>query len=650
MTFMNRIRQAFKLTSDAMATVNDMSDVDQIGKAIDALQQKQTMAIDIGSQEKEYNPNNRLQIYRNQHNLLSFYTSTLGAAVHRTNGNNVLENIPPDDPGYDFVLDGFWKKEPILAGAVYSMSAKMSSLSWTVMGTRRKASYYANVLSNSYSMNGVGWGDTISSTAQDYYTLNRGSFWHTLRSTRTMLDEIAYMDALSCAMTGNMMKPVYYSSEVTGQQLYLDRTEYAHFVSMPSSRERNMGLGFCAVARAYKAARILMALSNYDWEKLNNLPPEGVAAVTGLTKDEFLDSLELWRTARASNNSLTYPQVLWLLGSQPNTAVGIDFVGFSQIPESFDRNTVVPQYVNVLALVFGVDAREFWPISSGALGTASETEIQHMKAKGKGPGEFISTIERWMNNEFQPDVEFGFDTQDVGEDQLAASIAKGWIDALMPLYVPGSKGTPPSKTPMAPGVTRPEGGASQSNLTQPENQNASAEPLITKDQLLRLLVDRRVLPNWVIEDNKVIQTDTGIMQKMYGDVDSGDDPVVITWKEGVLDISRHPAYNMLRFGANGIHIPAQTYSNNGVENNLGTSELEYKGGASSENDKELTSPITSPNIQGVPIPKQEELRGPRITHNTIKAELDLWLATPELSAYVPTPDEEEYTTILRRVK
>lgn len=627
MSLLDRIIEAvYKVQGGSGAVTDDV--VKEAASAVSP-QMNLTELVDAVIKERAANgePTNRLDIYKTQDNLYSYYSNLMRAAVTNNGGN-----LPPHgDPSRDWVLSKFWKNESILSGAVYSMSAKMSTLSWVMMGNKRLARYYADLYSGAYTLNGAGWGDFISATAQDFYTTDRGAFWLTEREGDSYvgrLREVVHLDALSVGITGNMKYPIMYASTVTGQTEFLRRWEYAHFASMPSPREEMFGNGFCAVSRAYRSARILLGLADYDLEKLNNLPPEGVAAITGLTRDEFLDSLDIWKTARTQNNSLTYPMVLWLLSSVPNTSVGVDFSSFSQLPESFDRKSVVEQYVNILALDFGVDAREFWPVSTSSLGTAAESEIQHMKAKGKGPGEFVAGIERWINRELPEGVEFQFDTQDVGEDQIAASIAKGWVDALMPLYNPGGGGTPPSKTPLAPGLHRPEGGASQSNLTAPEGGGGGVEPLLTKQEMLRLLVDRRVLPNWLVGDNRVIQTDTGITEK-----EGEDYPIKMVWKAGKLMQEPHPAYTLIRNGGF-------------VYTTLPLAVMR-------QDDTELFDmPVlvdVKSNIKGVPIPEREALRGPRITQNTVKMELELWANTPELVAYVPTPDEEEYTQVLLSV-
>lgn len=560
------------------------------------------------------------------------------------------ENVPGyDDPSRDLYLARVWKLEPIMAGAVYSMVAKMASLRWAVTGRKESATAAAKLYAGAAHMGGYDWGGFIASTAEDFYTVNRGVFWETPRYGNPLsgsLADIGHIDALACTLTGNTKYPMIYASETTGQIVRFRPGEYVHFASMPSTREEHLGIGLCAVDRALRAIHLLIGLHDYDEEKLSNLPPEGVAAVTGLTMEEFQDALNLWRAQRESDNSLTFPQVLWLIGSQPNTAVDLEFVGFSEIPESFDREAVITHYVSTLALDFGVDAREFWPISSGALGTASESEIQHLKAKGKGPGEFISTTERFINAELDEDTQFGFDTQDIEEDQNAAIVAKAWIDAYYPLYA----GTPAGKSKASPGG-KPNTEMIPSKAEQPEAQGARGvaqpkssalgvapgqmgpEQVIDKDQLLRLLADRGVIPEWMLNDKRVRVDDTSIHLNKEG---HPEDIVRIEYDQGVLKQTRLP--------------PIILYSNGNVNDvpeaipyNAFYEEAKSNGHVSLDSlyawmvQKEAE--ILERNIHGKPL-EQADLRNAKVTVDIIKAEMERWRNHPELAAYVPTLEEE----------
>lgn len=624
MGLLDRVQRGLQV---GFAAARGANELDQIAERLDSMAQDGSLDQYILDNEvakaRAKTTKSFLQIRRTTTDVLGLYSMLVRSV-------KAGELPPVGDPSRDIALAEFWKTEPLLAGAVYSMSAKMTALSWTVMGNKKQARYYANLYATAASMDGYDWGAFISATSQDFYTTDRGAFWETPRSGSRIygrIAELGHIDALQCALTGNAKKPVFYLSEVTGQNRYFKPGEFIHFSSMPSPREMYFGGGFCAASRAYRAAKLLLGLHNYDEEKLANLPPEGVAAVSGLTMDEFQDALAMWRAQRESNNSLTFPQVLWLLSSQPNASVSLDFKGFSEIPESFDRSVVIEQYVNTLALVFGVDAREFWPISTSTLGTASESEIQHMKAKGKGPGEFVSIVERKLNGEMPEGTEFAFDTQDISEDKQAAEIAKMWVEAFLPLVTGGSPGGPQA-TPQGNQQNQGQGRGSGLSLKpagenpQPPAQGEN-KGLISKQEFLRLLADRGVLPNYLVEDKRVVVTDSGIAEKEY------EDQVLYRWKEGVLTVERLPGYT----------IPDQLKMPEKAPNRANGSQPEQEGimiWLKQLGDEILESHRA---IRGKPIPELEALRGDKVTKKAVEVELARWRAHPILSQYVPTADE-----------
>lgn len=630
MSLLSRVQRGVQVGLQAARGAND---IDLMASKLDTMLASGELDNYFKDQERakqvQKDTKSFLNVHKTTSSVLGFY-SLLVRSVKKN------ELPPHGDPSRDIVLSDFWKNEPLLAGAVYSMSAKMSSLSWTVMGGKENAGYFASLLSRTISMDGYDWGAFISASAQDFYTTDRGVYWETPRNGNRLTGQLAdlgHIDALQCAMTGNSKKPLFYLSDVTGQDRFFRPGEYLHFASMTSPRESDFGIGFCASSRAYRAAKLLLGLHDYDEEKLANLPPEGVAAVSGLTMEEFQDALAIWKAAREKHMSLTFPQVLWLVGSQPNTKVGLDFIGFSEIPESFDRKVVVEQYINTLALDFGVDAREFWPISSGALGTASETEIQHMKAKGKGPGEYVSIVERKINGELPDGVEFAFDTQDIAEDKQAAEIAKTWIEALLPLVTGGSPGGPQAGQ-NGKGEAENQGVGRGAGLSiNPAGGNAqvpgaATKGFITTEEFLRLLADRGVLPNYLVKDKRVVVTDSGISEKER----YIDDYAIYRWKAGVLTVERLPAYTIqeeIPIPAQAL-IPAETGEKTEEVDEDTLIRLKALGDEILEGRRD---------IRGKPIPVKEALRGNNVTIAAVKAELERWRNHPILRDYVPTAEE-----------
>ena len=550
--------------------------------------------------------------------------------------------------GEDDILSKIWRTEPILAGAVYSMSAKMTAMSWKITGKRATALRYARMFANASFMDGVSWDGFLASTTQDFYTTNRGVFWETPRIGNTeygQLADIGHIDAMACTLTGNTKEPMQYVSEITGQDIRFKPGEYLHFASLSSPREENLGIGFCAVSRALRAAKLLIGLHDYDSEKLNNLPPEGVATVSGLTMEEFRDAINLWQAQRRMDNSLTFPQVLWLIGSQPNTEVKVGFQGFSQLPESFDRVDVVNQYINTLSLCFGVDAREFWTLSSGSLGTGAESEIQHLKAKGKGSGEFITITERRLNSLLPEGVDFGYDTQDIEEDATAATTAKLWIDAFLPLVTTSvdengnvvSGGNKPAehatsnmaenrdellKEKIMPVKNGRPGNSADYTGTgdRAGGLNAPIEvkgkPIISVQEFLRLLADKGVIPDYLVKDTRIAIQDSDIHMKELG---HPEDDACFEWRNGILKE---------------IKLPGISLTNEDV---YGSEEVDVNKEEVIEEEKPALQ--IKRGIKGKPISDEEVQRGTGVTKNTIKQEMEIWNENEELAPHALTEQE-----------
>lgn len=323
------------------------------------------------------------------------------------------------DPQRDVELRKIWKTEPILSGAVSSMVQKMVSVGWTLTGGRNRAARFAGVLHNAEG--GAGWGAFIAKLVQDYLTLDRGAFFELGRLSATgPVDDVYNLDALHCTLTGNIESPVLYQAALDGKTRKLSSDYAVHLASLPSPSEGLKGLGFSAVSRAIKSAKLLLALYTYDSEKLSHMPPEGLVAITGLTFKQVQDAMKMYKDERDKRGQYVFPGILWLASALGT--VDVKMIPFSTLPESFDREVVVTLYVYTLALAFGVDAREFWPATvTGA--TKADALIQAQKAKGKGPGEVMSSIERSINFHVLPDgVSFAFDFSDDEEDRLKAEI------------------------------------------------------------------------------------------------------------------------------------------------------------------------------------------------------------------------------------
>ncbi len=332
--------------------------------------------------------------------------------------------IPPyGDPQRDEKLAEVWRREPILAGAMGSMAQKVAGLSWSITGGRNRVGRASRMLAG--VQDGFGWQAWLQQGGLDFWARDNGWFIELGRETQDgAVVDLFNMDSTRVRATGRRDWPYQYQPAVGGGPATLiPQGGVVRLVSLPSPEERHFGLGFSAVSRAVRAARLLMAVHDYDWEKLSTMPPQGVASVTGMTSGQVLEAMSLYEADREAKGRHTFPGILWLASALPGAAnVAVNMTPFSSLPESFDRETVVNLYVYTLALAFGVDAREFWPATvTGA--TKGDALVQAQKAKGKGPAEFMSAVERMINFHVLPEgVDFAFDFQDDEEDLRRAQI------------------------------------------------------------------------------------------------------------------------------------------------------------------------------------------------------------------------------------
>ncbi len=361
-------------------------------------------------------------------------------------------------------LREFARQEPILAGAVATMASKATALDWKIEGGRNRVRRYHDLLGE--AEDGQGWSYFLDRLVQDYVTTDLGGVIELGREGKGgPVSGIYNLDSTACSLTGNAQAPLKYAAKAgSSRTIPLLPGEFARVVDMPANDESKFGLGFCAVSRALKAAKVLMALYQYEEEQLNDLPPQGIAAITGMTAPEVQAAFERYRAARESKEQLTFKGVLWLSATanalQP---IDVKLTPFSTLPAHFDKQQAMTLYVYTLALDFGVDVREFWPASqTGA--TKAEAEIQHQKAKGKGFGRLLSDVERAVNWEVLPEgLSFAFDQQDSEDDLQRQQVHKEAVELVRRLWEP------------AMGTT---------------------DGIISTDEARRMLVEQGVLPEW----------------------------------------------------------------------------------------------------------------------------------------------------------
>ncbi len=385
----------------------------------------------------------------------------------------VQEDIPPwGKPGRAEKLREFAQAEPILSGALASMVSKMISLDWQIVGGRNRVHRYHAILSE--AEDGAGWSYFLDRWVQDYLVTDLGGVIELARESRSgPVAGLYNIDSARLILTGNTEVPLRYSPAVggSGKTIPLYPGDFSRIVDMPSPDERKFGLGFCAVSRALKAAKVLLALYNYEEEQLLDLPPKGIVAITGMTMPEVESAFRLYEAKRKSKDQTVFKGLLWLAAQAgPLQNIDVKLTPFATLPDHFDKEQAITLYVFTLALDFGVDVREFWPASQAGA-TKAEAEIQAQKAKGKGFGRLISSVERSINwDVLPPGLEFKFDHADSEDDLLREMIRARIIENVRKLWEP---------------------------------HPVAQEGLITREEARRLLRELRAVPDWLAESDEV---------------------------------------------------------------------------------------------------------------------------------------------------
>ncbi|MHC4214104.1 MAG: hypothetical protein ACYSWP_12095 [Planctomycetota bacterium] len=363
--------------------------------------------------------------------------------------NQIDESLLPPwwSEARDIALRGFVYRtnNDILIGAISSMVKKFKAMNWKIEGPLRVVNRYQRVLTSAEFWQG--WSFWLGKILFDYLTQDKGAFSEIIGAGDPRgpivgpVLGVAHLDSRQCQLTGDIEFPVIFHNPKTKKGHKLHTTRVAHFVDMPSPAENMYNTGFCAVSRVIGSSEILIKINKYKNEKLDDLPEAGLLIFNNVLPDRWNDAKANYARETRRLGQEHWRNVMTLFGLDPAQAATADLISFSNLPEAFNELESTNTYINILALAFGVDTREFWPLSGGNLGTATESEVMHQKARGKGVGEVISMIERILNWKVLPEsATFFFDFQDDQEDLLGADIDEKRTNTIMSMWQPDGLG------------------------------------------------------------------------------------------------------------------------------------------------------------------------------------------------------------------
>lgn len=414
----------------------------------------------------------------------------------------------------DWLVD-FVKREgnDMLVGAKSTVMAKIVANSWYVEGPLLLATLIRRLLLHDSDF-GRGWDSLVSKWVDAYLNRDAGGTIELARASAGDLTGPAmgfhHIDESKMVPTGDPIYPYEYLNDEKGV-IKMHRSQVAHIVDMPSGKEEDHGIGFCSCSRSLSTAHILMDIVRYKRERLSDLLPAGLLLINNLGEQQWEDINTKYDARQHNQGNQVWRDVMVALGVDPAYPISADFFDFSRLWDQYDEKSAAEVAVYTFALAFREDPREFWPVSSGPLGTATEAELQARSARIKGEGIIATAIERQLNRpEATPEeVLFHFDYQDDEADKLAAEIADLRSQTIRRLWEPAHVGQAGFMSPMPPGFeTQDQTGAQQPpedeaaagdsqggvQGEQPEMPEQRYEGIITTEQAVEWLIRERVVP------------------------------------------------------------------------------------------------------------------------------------------------------------
>lgn len=341
----------------------------------------------------------------------------------------------------DRALRQFYKTEPILVGAAYSMATRIKSLDWKLTG---EEDLQPDVMAIFEAADrGEGLQTLIEKTITDLCSQDNGFFWELIGAGDPdqallggVVEGVNHLDPAQCYRTFDFDYPVLYIDPLRGTRHRIHRTRLVSSASFPQPNELARGIGYCPVSRVLLSAQLMKSIQQYRYEKSSGTFERAIGWGTGITQVQLQQLLSETNKDDENAGFVRFGKIPFYVS--PRKEVSLNILDLASIPDGFDLMSETDIYVYTVALCFGVDAREFWTATSvGA--TKADASVQHLKSQGKGIADFITIIEHAINRYIVPDgMIFEFDFTDDEQDKAIAERNKVVVDTLVAIKNAGA--------------------------------------------------------------------------------------------------------------------------------------------------------------------------------------------------------------------
>jgi hypothetical protein len=331
----------------------------------------------------------------------------------------------------DTYLRKYWKMVDYLAGAIYTMEAKLTAIPFKILPKDqsnrlhvRQAGDLTELL-NITSQYGNGWSTFYQMFLEDLFSTDNGAFAEIIGEgdpAGPIIGRpitVAHLDSSRCQRTGSKEFPVLYTDD-NGTVYKLHYTRVIYYSSMTSPIKEMNGVGYCAIGRCLNIAQHLYDVLTYKMEKLGSRPHRGMMVTRGGLDPEDIRNAFSIADNSMSNAGLSRFSKTVVIGDASLIEADVKLIDLAGLPDGFNEETSTLYGMASIALAFGVDMRELWPAMAGGQ-TRADAIMQHMKQRGKGPGQILFDTERMFNSKYlPPHLYMTFDYQDDAQDRQVA--------------------------------------------------------------------------------------------------------------------------------------------------------------------------------------------------------------------------------------
>lgn len=343
-----------------------------------------------------------------------------------------MEVPPYGDPFRDVYLAQAWYGEPMIAGVFSTWIEKTQTMNWKIVGGKKNANYYANLLHTCDDNRGWDYHEGISalswlssdkgvmeelgrqgllkpSLIKELQEHLRGTSYTPvdLRKIQSLINKatLGKVTSLQAIDPTRMLKIglpgiTWRLYPERGHAISIPNENLIQMESMPSIQERFYGFGHCAMSRMLDAKQLMLGYLTYYRQEIGDLPPELVVIINNLPETKVQDSLRKYKEDRKNAGHDIYSKIWWLGTDDPGAPVDVKTISLTTPNKAFSYQTMTEWWAKTLAVNTGEDVGEYWLLQRGESKTVQT--IQAKKSEGKGVGHYMRAKERRYNLKIMP--------------------------------------------------------------------------------------------------------------------------------------------------------------------------------------------------------------------------------------------------------